>query len=50
MNTLWENCPHEWEEIDSQFSSENYGEVVCKLCGCHGEIDYKSGKIYWPAT
>jgi hypothetical protein len=42
---------HEWKEPkDSQFSNETYGEVVCRLCGVHGEMTWKTGEVYWPTS
>lgn len=44
-------CEHKWQErIDSQFSSEKYGDVFCTKCGVCGELDRESGEVYWPAT
>lgn len=53
MNPDWEKCEHEWEEspFDSQFANEYVTELICKKCGCPGEIDSRNGnKVYWPAT
>jgi hypothetical protein len=46
-----ETCYHKWREvIDSQFSNERVVEVVCIICGIHGEKNIEDGKVFWPAT
>ena len=47
---IWDECEHEWEEIESQFSNEKYIYVKCKKCGCPGEKDLATGDVFWPAT
>jgi len=50
-NGIWDNCKHEWNEVvDSQFHSEWYVDVRCGKCGCPGERDKHTQKVFWPAT
>lgn len=39
MNESWQNCEHEWEEVESQSSNDKYNDVRCKKCGCPG-VDF----------
>lgn len=48
--TECDQCDHDWEEIDSQFSSERFTEVRCKRCECPGQMDNITGAVTWPAT
>jgi hypothetical protein len=47
----WDDCEHIWNaKIDSQFSSEHFTAVKCVKCQCPGEMNNKTGEVYWPAT
>jgi hypothetical protein len=41
---------HEWEEIESQYSSEERVDVRCIKCGMRGEKTIKTGEVFYPAT
>lgn len=45
-----DKCEHDWEEIDSQFSSESFTDVRCKKCKEVGERNEQTGGVFWPAT
>jgi hypothetical protein len=47
----WDICTtHEWKEVDSQFTNELFTDVVCVKCQCPGELDNRTGKVFFPAT
>ncbi len=47
----WSDCQHTWEEeVDSQFSTERYTDVVCVDCGCPGQMDNETKNVFYPAT
>lgn len=50
MMPEWERCaPHDWQEIESQFSNEYRADVRCTKCKAPGGQDRQTGEVYWPA-
>jgi hypothetical protein len=46
-----DTCTHEWvEEVDSMYSSLYQLEVRCSKCKMIGELDVKTGVVFFPAT
>lgn len=51
MTIVWDDCEHEWKEpLDSQSLDPDRIDVVCEKCGCPGEKNLNTGKVFWPAT
>lgn len=46
----WDNCAHEWREVDSQFNSELFTDVVCTKCQMPGQLDEQTKEVFFPAT
>jgi hypothetical protein len=46
----WQDCDHEWREVDDQCATESRVSVVCTICGCPGEMTLETGDVDWPAT
>jgi hypothetical protein len=50
----WETCPeHEWFNpddniLDAMFSK--FSDVRCTKCGMPGQLDHKTGEVFFPAT
>lgn len=49
-DAVWDQCGHDWGEVDSMYSNEYRAEVRCEKCQTTGELDYATGEVYWPAT
>ena len=45
-----DTCKHEWKSVDSQWDNEIYTTVRCKYCWMYGDLDERTGEIYYPAT
>lgn len=45
-----DNCAHEWKEVDSQFNSELFTDVVCAKCQMPGQLDEQTKEVFFPAT
>ena len=39
---------HVWRELDT--GNEKTVDVVCEICGVHGEKEIDTGDVFWPAT
>lgn len=46
----WDDCTHEWKEIDSQFSNDLFTDVVCVKCQCPGQMDNQTRDVFYPVT
>ena len=47
---IWVECVHDWGPIYDSDIGEDRIEVICVKCGCPGELDNKTGEVYWPTT
>lgn len=45
-----QECPHEWEDIESMGNNEYRTDVRCVHCRMPGERDHADGSVFWPAT
>lgn len=46
----WNDCQHEWKEVESQFTNDLFTDVVCVKCKCPGELNNQTKEVFFPAT
>lgn len=47
----WNACTHDWDIAAGDMdSTPDTDDVKCSKCGCMGQLNLKTGVVYWPTT